>query len=173
MKLKILASGLLLLAGLASASFAATEYDGWANLTNANYPSHGTGSWPSAIGSNVTGSADATFDKTSGTAYTGSLGVQTAAGASAFTIVDTTPLADVQTIELVITYYTSAAGNPPVLNYNLGSQALTPSVSSSGNVYTYTWYVGSLGTITSFDIDWSVNGFVFATIAALDLTQED
>lgn len=172
MKLKTFASGLLFAAGLASASFAATDYDGWVNLTSVNFPGHGTGVWPSAIGSNAPGSGDATFDKVSGNAYTGTYGVQTAA-ASSFTIVESTPLSGVQTITLEITYHTAAAGNTPVLNYNGGGQALAPSVSSSGNVYTYEWDVSAEGTITSFDIDWSVNAFVFATIAALDLTQED
>ncbi|MFP4068585.1 MAG: PEP-CTERM sorting domain-containing protein [Verrucomicrobiota bacterium] len=115
-----------------------TEYEGWADLTSANYPSYGFATnnapWSTPIGSNQTGSAgNAGFTKTSGTGYAASASIysldftdppESGVGTGTFSVSSTVDsLTDVSTVIFQLDGGADFFANP-VLNYNGGSQGL-------------------------------------------------
>ncbi len=173
-----------------------TQYDGWENLTitnpqiaGAGFPGFpGSAPWPEAIESDAAGSADATFDKTSGFGYpAGSSIYSSPFGNGTYNISDDTPLGSLDTIVFQIQIGSGSAGwldSDPTLTIN-GSQ--TVSLFKDGtisNVFDpdgpfgaidlavlgYQWDVRGLGPITSFDIDFTTAG-TSTTIYAMQLDQ--
>lgn len=168
-----------LLTGSAAASvtFAlpgTTAQEGWDGLNSSNYstgfPTHPTtgNPWPNAIAANVAGSAgSATFNKVSGGGYFASSSLYDAGLGGIYQIADPAPLASISNIILQVdagTYVNVA----PVLNYNGGSQALSPDfftivngdyLSGFGGPpettsnHIWQWDTSGLG-ISSYDISW-------------------
>ncbi len=165
--------------------------DGWTGLTAANYPGYGSfpgaGPWPSPIGSNTPGSGDAEFDKTGGNGYPATNSVYTFGGGS-FRAFDSLALPGVSTVVFQIQIGSGDGGlafsAAPTLSINGGSLALAPDFSQLVTSYddtspgfggvsvsflAYQWDLASLGTVTSFDVNWTTTSS--AQIFALQLDQ--
>ncbi len=183
-----------------------TDFDGWNqsglnNTGNPGFPGFpGSPPWPNPIGSNVTGSGDATLNKVSGNAYPAAASIYF----GSFTLIpnkfggrlavaDSTPLSGVKTIILQMQIGESLGfdlfGGLPVLNYNSGSQQISPNYSAlwanepNGtfpvpgggeeplfiNLRAFQWDLTSLGPITNFNIQFSA--VEHAQLYALQLDQ--
>jgi hypothetical protein len=156
-----------------------TESAGWDNLKVSNtywsangYPTTypGAAAWPSPVAANAAGSqGSAVFMKNSGNGYFSGSSLYDAGGAGLFSISDASPIAGLSTIVCQIDAGTSI-GVLPVLNYNGGSQSLTPNyfAQTDGEYLTFNfqtgqsfptqnrawqWDLTGLG-VTSYEIKW-------------------
>lgn len=154
--------GMLLVQGRARAALVdpgltgTTQFDGWVNLTSANFPGYGTfpgnGAWPAPIGSNQTSSGDANLNKVSpgagggafpageGIYHGGVSGTPNIWGGTE-SVTDSTPVSGLTNI-VFQTLVSEAFGYElfndarPVLNFNGGSQAIAPNYYSKVRVDT-------------------------------------
>ena len=157
----------------------ATQTDGWANLTAANFPGYGSfpgaAPWPAPIGSNTAGSGDANLNKISGNGYPAGSSIYAPFTNTVFQVSDGTAVANLETVVFQLqigTAYGLDLTSPPTLSYNGGSQAIAATCSqlvsstSNGdfggepttlNVLAYQWDLsGVAGAINSFSINWTV-----------------
>ncbi|MEM9481133.1 MAG: PEP-CTERM sorting domain-containing protein [Verrucomicrobiota bacterium] len=200
LSLKLSVSALLLLSVLPSGAVIVinnlsgnTDYDGWDDFSN--LPGYGTFEvgpfappgtpWPSPIGSFEAGSGNAEVNRTAGTHYSAGISLYSFAGSSDFTVFDPDPIGGLATVVLTLEDWEgSSATSDPLLSFNGGTQSMVADFTSSSvvgsgdfggpfliNARTFQWDVSSLGSITSFNIDWTQGSS--AGLLALQLEQSD
>ncbi len=180
-----------------------TSFDGWdsdAFVSNGvRYP--GYDAWPTGIGSNVSGSGDATLEKagngtgggpypTGGSIYHGgSSATPNTLGGSLY-VSELTALENVKTIAFQIIIsdaygydFFDRVGPKLIVNgaelsatyfHDLGSEPASGTPTGDpmfNNLYAYQWDVSSLGPISQFEISWS--SVQHARILGLQLDQSD
>jgi hypothetical protein len=169
------------------------DYDGWVNLKSGT-PGLSSATLATGFGSNEAGSGDAALTRTSGAHFPASSSLYSFSVDSTFQLADTTALADVKTIVFSILTWPSvgdgstaadALSAMPVLNLNGGADAIPADYTGfeffgAGSLggfdvdtyaYTFQWDVTSLGSVTSFDVDWGQR--VHAGVVGLQLEQSD
>lgn len=119
-----------------------SSYDGWEDLTSANYPGYTSAAWPGAIASNTSGSGDAGLSKISGmgapagaSIYSGGFSATPNTLGSAFRISDATVPLNLETVVFQIEIgeafgYDFYNGTLPTLSYNDGSQNIVATYSA-------------------------------------------
>lgn len=173
-----------------------TQHDGWDNLTVTNPQIAGAGfpvfpgatPWPEAIESHTAGSADATFDKTSGFGYPAGASIYSSPfGNGSYQISDDTPVSGLETVVFYIQIGNGSSGwldGTPTLTINestlvpLFDTGIIDSTFDPGSpfgaitlqTYGYQWDVSGLGPITSLDVDFTTAG-TSTTIYQLQLDQ--
>jgi hypothetical protein len=170
-----------------------TEYEGWEGLTAANNPGfpgffNFTDPWPNPITPSIAGSAgNAGFDKLNGGGYAGSQSIYNFTAPGTFAVANASPLADLETVALQLDLGEgdSFLLGSPVLNYNGGSQALSPTFTQSGNgptaftnpqtgdpstttLFGFQWDLSSVGSITDYSIQWTTDAHVTTYNLQLD-----
>jgi hypothetical protein len=134
-----------------------TSYDGWNNLTAANYPGFpafpGTGNWPHAIVANTPGSGDATFNKIANgngggaepagsSIYNGGFSADPNTQGATFAVADATPLASLQTVIFQLDIGEAFGldlynGTAPTLTYTTGFGTFTEAAAFSDILIRY------------------------------------
>lgn len=170
-----------------------TDYDGWADL-RAGTPGLSSATLASGFGSNEVGSGDAVLTRTGGAHFPASSSLYSFSVDSTFQVAEAVALADVKTIVFSILTWPSvgdgstagdALSGLPVLNINGGTDAIPADYAGfeffgAGSLggfdvdtyaYTFQWDVTSLGSVTSFDVDWGQR--VHAGVVGLQLEQSD
>lgn len=173
-----------------------TQFDGWENLTRTNpqvaaasFPDFpGATPWPEPIDSDATGSGDAEFDKTSGFGYPAGVSIYASPfGNGTFSVSDSTPVADIETVVFQIEIGSGSAGwlsADPELVINgstvvplFRSGVLDSVFDPAGpfgpltiNTFGYQWDLTGLGPVTSIDVQFAPDG-TSTTIWALQLDQ--
>jgi hypothetical protein len=134
-----------------------TSYDGWNNLTVANYPGFpafpGTGNWPHPIVANTAGSGDATFNKIANgngggaepageSIYNGGFSADPNVQGATFAVADSTPLANLQTVIFQLDIgeafgYDLWNGSAPLLTYTTAFGSFTQAAAFSDLLVRY------------------------------------
>jgi hypothetical protein len=134
-----------------------TSYDGWNNLTAANYPGFpgfpGTGNWPHPITANTPGSGDATFNKIANgngggaepagsSIYNGGFSADPNTQGATFAVADSTPLANLQTLVFQLDIgqafgYDLWNGALPTLTYTTSAGVFNAAASFFGTLVKY------------------------------------
>jgi hypothetical protein len=153
-----------------------TDTDGWFDLNTVNFGPHGsypgTDAWPSPLGSNQSGSGDATWDKVSGAGYlTGASSnlLYSPDPVGTFAIADATPVSGLANLLFQISSTGDLGASGVLLSFNGGAQNLAATSASlllSGTVSTafgpatqyvwaYQWDLSSFGAITDYSLAWT------------------
>jgi hypothetical protein len=155
-----------------------TSTDGWYDLNSTNFPGYGNfgttnAAWPAPLGSNQSGSGDATWVKLAGTS-----GYLTSAASNVlyspnslgtFTVADATPVAGLANLLFQVSSTGDLGPTAPTLDFNGGDQNILPAFAQlvfSGGVTTafgpanqyvwaYQWDLTSAGTVNNFAVTWN------------------
>jgi len=179
----------------------ATQFEGWEELTNANYPQTpnfggpfpGAQPWLATIAPNVSGSSgNAEFGKVSGNGFTASASVYTPFTGATFTIESTAVVPGLENVVFQIdlgpgdAFYNAV----PTLSFNSGGQDLAatftgqttgenpfanpvnPSQQGTTTNFIYQWDLSSVGSaITDYTIEWTTGSH--AQIYGMQLDTSD
>lgn len=188
------------------------QYDGWKSFKTANYPNStanpqygggfpGSLPWVAPIASDLDGSGDSTFGKTSGTAYiaeasiyNGGFSGDTNVQGASFSVVDPTAVANLKTVVFQLeaaasfgdlTFYNDIE---PTLTVNGGTAlaatfttlfASTPAGNgplgnpATADLVAYQWDLSGVATpITSYSISWTNVQHALVYSARLDSTDQ-